>query len=251
MQLATLSVGAPEMDGLEQKMAAAAAEQMSRQALAAIVSPAVLIPLFILIGYAFLSLDRRREGSPSRDDGQVGIKLLLFALLASSALFAASGAEAVLAFVLGGFKGGWDAVRGPLATVLALGGAGVAVYLLLLPRTNHLERPQVERLAIGLVGAVAGASALVGANSFIGNLLATKPWGEISSELAAVGVWGGAAVLAIIRLGTLSGWRAIPQVPQMPMMQQPPMMGGQPPPTQGMPPLGGGYPPQGGGRPGQ
>lgn len=245
MMLATLSLGAPDRGDIEQEMAAAAAQAMSKQIMATVVSPLFVVPLFVLIAYVVLTFERRREGSPTRDDGQLGIKVLLFALLAGAVLAAAAGAEALLAFILGGFKGGWSGVRGSLATVLALGGAAVAVYLLLMPRTNHLEKPQVERLAIGMIAAIAGASALTGANVFVGSLLATAPWGEIAAGLASVGVWGGVAVLAIVRLGSMSGWRSVPRVPQMPMMQ-PPMMGGQPP-QQGMPPLGGGYPPQGGG----
>lgn len=208
--------------------------------------PITLAVLFVVLAYFAIQLDRRREGSTSRDDTQVGIKVVVFALMITAALTAAHAAQSLLAFVLGGFKGGWKSMRDPFASVVAFGGPAVAIYLLFLPRTNALERPAVERMAVGAVAAIAGGAALVGLDAFLRFLFAGADWVLISSGLAAVGVWGGVAVLAILRLGMLSGWRVIPRVPQMPMM--PPM--GQPmPPQPGMPPLGGGYPPQNGGWP--
>jgi hypothetical protein len=218
-----------------------------------------LIVGFVLIAYFAILFDRRREGSPSRDDTQIGIKLVLWALLIGAVAMAAGGAEALLAFVLGGFKGGWASLRGPLATIAAAGGVGAAVYLLFLPKTNHLERPQIERLAVGALAAILGAAALVSLDTFLNALLAGKPWAEIAEGLAGVGVNGGLGLLAVTRLGTMSGWRAAPRVPPMPMSPpmtgQPPQplgggyppQGGYPPPGGGYPPPGGGYPPQGGG----
>ncbi len=206
--------------------------------------PVSLVASFILVSYVVITLDRRRDASPSKDDTQVGIKLVIFGLMAAAVLSAANATEHLLAFVLGGFKGGWKAMRGPFASVIAMGAPAVGLYLFFLPRTNYQERPAVERLATGLVAAFAGAGTLVGLNAFLEYLFAGAPWADIASGLAKVGVWGGVAILSVMRLGTMSGWRAIPKVPQMPMA--PPM--GQPmPPQQGMPPLGGGYPPQQGG----
>ena len=201
---------------------------------------ASIIVAFVLIAYFAVLFDRRREGSPSRDDTQVGIKLVLWGLLVGAVGLAAFGATELLSFVLGGFKGGWASMRGPLATLAAAGAVGAGVYMLFLPKTNNAERPQAERFALGALGAILGAAALMALDEFLGALLAGKPWPEIAAGLAGVGVNGGLALLAITRLGAMSGWRAAPpRVPQMPM--QPPMTG-QPPP-----PLGGGYPPQGGG----
>jgi hypothetical protein len=170
----------------------------------------IAMPLFAGLSYVLLSAERRRDGSPL-------------------------------------FKGGWKALRGPLATALAGGGIGAAVYFLLLPRTNHMEKPQAERIAVGMVAVWLGASALAAVAVFLNALVAGRPWADISDALASVGVNGGVTVLLVLRLGALSGWRAIPRVPPMPMA--PPMSGGYPPqgPGQPMPPLGGGYPPQQGG----
>jgi hypothetical protein len=203
----------------------------------------IAMPLFVVVAYVLLSLDRRREGSPVRDDGQLGLKVLLFGALGVAVLLAAAGTRDVLAFILGGFKGGWKTLRGPLATAISGGGIGAAIYFLLLPRTNHMEKPQVERIMVGMTATWLGAGALASVSVFLNAILAGKPWAEISDALASVGVGGGVTVLLLLRLGALSGWRAIPRVPPMPMA--PPMSGGYPPqgPGQPMPPLGGGYPP--------
>jgi hypothetical protein len=204
---------------------------------------------FVALGYLAITLDRRRETSPSRDDTHVGIKLVIWGLLLAAALMAADAAEDLLAFVLGGFKGGWAVMRGPIASLASAAVVGGGVYMMFLPRTNNAERPQVERLGVGAVAAILGASALVSLDAFLNALLGGKPWAEIAAGLAGVGVSGGVALLAVTRLGALSGWRAAPRGPQMPM--QPPMSGtpmGMPPGASGgMPPLGGGYPPAGGG----
>ena len=202
--------------------------------------------VFVALGYLAISLDRRRETSPSRDDTHVGLKLVIWGILIASVLVAASAAEELLAFVLGGFKGGWAVMREPVASLIAAGGVGGAVYTMFLPRTNNNERPQVERLAVGAVAALLGAGALAALDVFLNALLGGRPWAEISAGLAGVGVNGGIGLLALTRLGALSGWRAAPRLPQMPMA--PPMSGTpMPPSSTGMPPLGGGYPPQGGG----
>jgi peptidoglycan biosynthesis protein MviN/MurJ (putative lipid II flippase) len=198
---------------------------------------------FVAVAYLVITLDRRRDGSPSRDDTQVGIKLVLWAIIAMAVVQAAGGIHQLLAFILGGFKG-WKA--DPLATMITGGGIAAVVFLLLLPRTNNLERPQVERYGVGLIGVLAALLATAWLDSFLGTLLAGAKWGTIATGLAGTGVYGGLAVLALFRLGGMSGWRAIPKAPPMPM--QPPMTGQpMPPPGTGMPPLGGGYPPQGGG----
>jgi hypothetical protein len=202
--------------------------------------------VFALLSYLLLTIDRRRDGSPSRDDNQIGLKVLLFSTLAVATLLAAEGTRELLAFILGGFKGGWRAMRGPLATTIAGGAIAGAIYFLLLPRTNHTEKPQAERLAVGMVGAWLGGAAVAALAAFLEAVLSGSSWRTISDALATIGVAGGVAILMILRLGALSGWRAMPRVPPMPMS---PPMTGQPPggyPPGSMPPLGGGYPPQGG-----
>ena len=62
---------------------------------------------FVAAGYALITIDRRRDGSTSRDDGQVGLKLALWGVIVAGVVMAAGGLGDLLAFVLGGFKGGW------------------------------------------------------------------------------------------------------------------------------------------------
>jgi hypothetical protein len=200
---------------------------------------------FIGFAYLLVTLDRRREGSPSRDDTQVGIKLVIWAVVAIAVLQVAQGAESLLAFVLGGFKGGWAFMRGPIATIAAGVVIGGGLYLLFLPRTNNADKPQAERFAVGFVGAALALAALASLDQFLTALLAGAPWAMIAAGLAGVGVYGGLGLLAIARFGSMSGWTVAPRAP----MGMPPMAGQ--PPQQGMPPLGGGYPPQGGGYPPQ
>src|SRR5262249_3550846 len=70
--------------------------------------------LFVVASYLFISIDRNRATSASKDDNQVGIKLVLFGLTMVGIGLAANGVEQVLAYALGGFKGG----GGPLKTFL-------------------------------------------------------------------------------------------------------------------------------------
>lgn len=231
------------------------------QGVQAAVSSAALVG-FVAIGYTLIVLDRRRDASPARDDTQVGLKLALWGVILAGVLTAAGGCEDLLAFVLGGFKGGWKAMRGPLATIVAGALPVAAVWKLMLPRTNGAEKPYVERLALGAIAVLASAATLIGLQGFLTDLLAASPWAQIAAGLSQAGVWGGLAVLAASRLGLMSGWRAMPpRMPVAPMAPpmappggagMPPLGGGYPPPQGGgYPPQGGGYPPQGGGYPPQ
>src|SRR5687768_17057816 len=69
--------------------------------------PSTLALIFVLVGYFAIAIERRREGSTSRDDTQVGIKLVLWALMVLAALSLAEAVQHLLWYVLGGFKGGW------------------------------------------------------------------------------------------------------------------------------------------------
>src|SRR5204862_336963 len=71
-------------------------------------------------GYAFLALglltlDRFRASSTSKDDGQLELKVLIFALALIGLTLVADGAAGLLGMVLGGFKGAGDAIKQALA----------------------------------------------------------------------------------------------------------------------------------------
>src|SRR5262245_54228262 len=71
-------------------------------------------PSFVLFAYLAIVLDRRRENSPSKDDNQVGVKLAIFGLALTGLGLATMGVTSLLAYILGGFKGGAAPIKGAL-----------------------------------------------------------------------------------------------------------------------------------------
>ncbi len=204
---------------------------------------------FVGIAYFLITLDRARANSPSKDDTQVGIKLVLFSLILAGLVTAAMGAQQLAAFVLGGFKGGSLPVRAYAPPIIVGALVILVVSKALLPRTNHTTARAPERLFLGLVGAGFGVAAIVGFNGLVTGLFVEAPWEYNSGYVAQIVVFGAIALFAITRLGSRSGWVA-PAPPPPPPQQSagyPPQGGGYPPQGGGYPPQGGGYPPQGGG----
>jgi hypothetical protein len=210
------------------------------------------------IGYALIALfvitiDRFRKSSPSHDDGHAELKILLYGLALSALVLGASGVERLLAFMLGGFKGGGDAIKPTLAPIAVGVGSFALILKLLVPRTNAATSRAAEALALLVAGLYYGATGIAAAYGAIDALVMNSPWEKTSLGLAELAVKGGVALVAIIRLGRIAGWTA----PVRPQAQVPPQ--GYPPqgyppqgyPPQGYPPQGGGYPPQGGGYPPQ
>jgi len=62
--------------------------------------------VFVGASYFIITLDRARADSLSKDDNQVGIKLVLLGLILAGIQLASMGTTSLLAFMLGGFKGG-------------------------------------------------------------------------------------------------------------------------------------------------
>jgi hypothetical protein len=199
--------------------------------------------IFVGAGYFFLSLDRHRANSASKDDTQVGLKLVLYGLVLAGISMAAGGVTTLLAFIFGGFKGGSLPIRQALPTIIVGGLVVVVIAKALLPRTNAATQKQPERYLLGALGIQYGVFAIIAVNGLLGGLFLEAPWAYTSSNLASVAVSGAIAFLAITRFGALAGWTAPP--PSAPMY--PPQQGYPPPQQQGYPPPGGGYPPQGGG----
>ncbi len=218
---------------------------------AAAANPAMFItPLFVALGYFFILLDRR-DDRPSKDDKQVGSKLVLWAFILAGITMVLGGANTLIAFVLGGFKGGFGAIKFSLAGIISGVVIAGAFGLLFLPRTNNATAQQVERFAMGALALGAGLMAIGALNQLIIGLFAGMKWGQMSSSLATLVVHGAAAAFALTRHGAASGWTAPPPRPQMPAPAYPQQGGGYPPQGGGYPPQGGGYPPQGGGYPPQ
>lgn len=219
----------------------------------------------IAIGYAFLALivialDRFRPASTSKDDPQVELKILLYALGMIGLFTAADGVTGLIAAIFSGFKGGGAVVKAVLAPIVVGGGVVAAIALAFLPRTNAATARAPEALALLIVGLYFGGVAIASAHLLINNVVMSGPWESSAAGIAGLVVDGAIAVLALTRLGALAGWTMpAPRPPAPPAYppgyppQQggsgfPPQGGGYPPPGGGYPPQsGGGYPPQGGG----
>jgi hypothetical protein len=224
--------------------------------------------LYVGASYFILTLDRQRANSPSKDDTQVGIKLVLFGLLLMGVGLAAGGVESLLHLALSGFKEASGRIKGALPPILVGGGVIAAVAFALLPRTNQTTYRQAERYALGLLGLYYGIQMIGSLNQVIFGLFNSRPWAANSGSVASFLVGGLVGMLAVFRLGSLSSWTAParPQAPYMPQggqggggypqqqgygQQGYGQQGGYPPQGGGYPPQGGGYPPQGGGYPPQ
>jgi hypothetical protein len=184
------------------------------------IAPLLIAPIFVVLGYFFILLDRR-DDRPSKDDKQIGSKLVL-----------------------------WSFILAGIITGVAVAGA---FGLMFLPRTNNATASQVERYAMGVLGLVTGLMAILSFSQIVSGLFNGFKWGEMHPALSHLIVFGAAAAFAVMRHGAMSGWTAPPPRPTMPAAGYPPAGGGGYPPAGGggYPPQGGGYPPQGGGYPPQ
>ena len=219
-----------------------------------LVSPFIAI-LFVAFGYFMITLDRSRAGSTSKDDTQVGIKLVLHGLILMGVMMAAGGVTGLAGYVFSGFKGGSGPIKHAVAPIAVGAITIVLAAKAFLPRTNNSSNHQPERFMLGVLGILYGGFMLVSLNTFIGGLINDVPWEGNAMAFAGTVVSAAVALLGIIRLGSLSGWVAPAPPPPPPPSQHsggmPPGGGGYPPQGGGYPPQGGGYPPQGGGYPPQ
>jgi hypothetical protein len=211
--------------------------------------PIAIAVVFIGASYFIITLDRQRANSPSKDDTQVGIKLVIWAFIIAGVGLAAAGVDSLLSFALGGFKGGSMMIRAALAPIIVGAGTVVLFGLVFLGKTNNATMKQPERYALGLMGFTYGIQALFELTQVINGVFVSASWGDISGGLAGGVIHGAIGFVAILMLGAKSGWTG-PAPPQR-MMQNMPGQGGAPPQGGGYPPQGGGYPPQGGGYPPQ
>jgi len=215
----------------------------SMSELLSIVGPAfgALVAIGFVVGsYLVVTIDRGRANSPSKDDTQVGLKIVLYALALAGIGMAAIAVIDLLSFMLGGFKGGSIPIRHAIAPIVVGGGVAFAMGKLLLPRTNTATARQIERFALGALATQYGVIAMIGATGVINGLALDMGWQTTANGLATLAVSGALAFLSISRLGAASSWSMPTPRPAAPSF--PPQQGGGFPPQQG-----GGYPPQGGG----
>jgi len=219
-------------------------------------------PAFLAAAYFFLIWDSRRADSPNKDDGQVGLKLVLYFFIIVGVGFAAGGVATVLNYVLGAAKAGTPVLKQGLAGLIAGVVPIFAVAVVLLPRTNFRQYTRAARLAYGFMAAVGGFMSLLSLQTLVNQLIMSAPWAMTSGQLANLIVFAGIGFFSLFRLGSLSGWSTpVRPSPMAPGQGYPPQSGGYPPqgyPPQGYPqgygggygsPQGGGYPPGGGYQP--
>src|ERR1044071_6850792 len=108
--------------------------------------------IFVGAGYFFISLDRQRANSVTKDDTQVGLKLVLYGLVLAGISIAAGGVTSLLSFIFGGFKGGSIPVRQALPPIVVGALVVLVVAKALLPRTNAATQKQPERYLLGALG---------------------------------------------------------------------------------------------------
>lgn len=218
-------------------------------AMGPLMSALTFVVFFVIGGYVllvFMSFFDRREGRPGKTDLQYGTKLVMWGFILAGITLVLIGANALISYVLTGFKGGFSPIKGVLASLITGVVVAGAVSMLFLPRSNNATEPQVERWAMGILGLVTGLIAIMSLHQLITAIFMGAGWRtDIAPSASTLAVFGAAGAFAVARHGTLSGWTA-PVKPQMPpgYPQQgagyPPAGGG------GYPQQGGGYPPQGG-----
>ena len=206
---------------------------------------------FVFAAYFVITIDRGRATSPHKDDTQVGIKLVLFGFLLAGLQIAVGGADQLLSYVFGGFKGGSLPVRAAMPSIL-VGGVVIAVVAkLLLPRTNAETFRQAERYMLGVVALQYGVIAILGLSGIVTGVFMEAKWAYLSGSVATTLVSGAVGFLALSRFGAASGWVQPAPPPAPPAYGGPPQggYGGPPQGGYGAPPQGGygGPPPQGGG----
>jgi len=190
-------------------MAAQAAQQVTLGILAAVVLWAAAV-------YFYLFWDRRRDDSKNKDDGQVGLKVIIYSFLLFTLVLGAQGLNDVLQFLLAGAKN-TPQIKTGLANLLAGGALFAAAWFMLLPRTNAKDYPQTERYAIGAVALGAGLTTFAAFNGLLTSLFTGANWKLTSSgHFAHLIVWGALAFLALFRLGQMSNWTAPARMSSMP-----------------------------------
>ncbi|HTE50713.1 MAG TPA: hypothetical protein VK698_07580 [Kofleriaceae bacterium] len=201
-------------------------------------------PAFLAFAYFFLVWDARRADSPNKDDGQIGIKLVLYFFIIVGVGIAAGGLATLLNYLLSGAKTGTPALKQGLADLVSGVVPIFVAAVVLLPRTNFKQYTRAGRLAYGFLAASGGFMAWQSLHGLVGQLIQSAPWASTSGQLANLVVFGGIGFFALFRLGSLSSWSApVRPAPMAPTHSQGyPQGGGYPP--QGYPPQG--YP-QGGG----
>src|SRR5262245_43379806 len=103
----------------------------------------------VLAFYFFVTWEARRPESPSKADGQIGLKVALYTFFVVAIGFGAMGLARVLHYMLSGADTGTGSLKAGLAALLIGATVTVMVWKGLLPRTNDPQFPKTSRLAYG------------------------------------------------------------------------------------------------------
>src|SRR4249920_159552 len=117
--------------------------------------------IFVAFGYFILTLDRQRANSPSKDDTQAGLKLVLYGLVFAGVATAAGGLTTLLGYMLASFKGGSGPIKQALPAIIVGALVVLIVTKALLSRTNASSNHQPERYLLGALGVQFGVSGIV------------------------------------------------------------------------------------------
>jgi hypothetical protein len=168
-------------------------------------NPAVMgIPAFAVLGYFYILLDRRREDSLSKGDGQVGIKLVLCGFVLLGLATAATGVVGLLNFILSGFKetGMLKAAFAGIVSGAAIAGLSFALGV---RRTNTDKFPQVARFSAAIVALGAGLMAASSFTTLINALFLGGGWEGIRVSLSPLVTFGALAVGSLMMHARMSG----------------------------------------------
>jgi len=216
-----------------------------------------LLAPYAFAAYFFSFWDSRRPESPTADDSQILLKVVLCSLLLVGIAIATSGVITLLHYLLSGAKTGTPEIKKGLAGLIAGALPILAVLFMFLPRTNHQEHDKAVKFMFGFLATAGGTAGFMSFLAIVEALILSAGWQTVAGTASMFVVMTSIAMFALFRLGALSSWTA--PVRPAPMPQQhyqggggyPPQGGGYPPQGGGYPPQGGGYPPQGGGYPPQ
>lgn len=163
-----------------------------------------LVPAFVVLGYFYILLDRRREDSVSKGDGQVGVKLVLCGLVLQGLSSVVGGVVSLLDFILSGFSptSTLKAAFAAIAAGAAVAGLSFAVGY---RRTNADKFSQVNRFAAGVVTLAAGLFAAMMLAALLNGLMGGGGWAAIRGPLSPLVVYGALAFVAAGIHGKLSG----------------------------------------------
>jgi hypothetical protein len=164
-------------------------------------------PTLLVLAYVLTAWERRGDDGAEADP-QTGLKLVLYTLMVIALGIAASGLSSSLYWLLSGTNAGTSVIKGGLASIIAGGVVLVALFLLVLPRTNASAQTRSSRFFLGYVAVIAGVIAVGSIDSLTTSLINWSSWAAVAGPLSSVIVYGGLAFLALNRFGTLSGWSA-------------------------------------------